>query len=95
MMIVKLDIQFQILFKFGSLCARLVLDVLSGKASRDYDCVMKVDEDFETVVDELRVYFEFFKLGRTCESILRFYSYDGATNYGRGSTPKNGIIERN
>ncbi len=66
---------------FGSLCARLVLDVLSGMASRDYSCVIKVDEAFETAVHELRTYFGFFKLGRACESVLRFYSYDGATNY--------------
>ena len=34
MVIVKLDISNAV----GSLCARLVLDVLSGKASRDYAC---------------------------------------------------------
>ena len=77
MVITKLDI----LNTFGSLCARLVLDVLSGKSSCDYACVIKVDEDFETVVHELRAYFGFFKLVHTCESILRFYSYDGTTNY--------------
>ena len=79
MVIVKLDISNV----FGSLCARLVLDVLSGKASRDdaLGCVIKVDEEFETSVYELRVYFGFFKLTLTCETILRFYSYDGTTNY--------------
>ncbi len=60
---------------------RLVLDVLSGKDSRDYECGIKLDEDFETSVHELRVYFGFFKLAHTCESILRFYTYDGVTNY--------------
>ena len=75
--VVKLDISNA----FGSLCARLVLDGLSGKASRDYACGIKVDEGFETAVYELRAYFGFFKLARTCETILRFYSYDGATNY--------------
>jgi hypothetical protein len=67
---------------FVSLCARLVLDVLSGKESRDYSCGIKVDEAFETAVHELRAYFGFFKLAilaRTCESILRFYSYDGVS----------------
>ena len=77
MVIVKLDISNA----FGSLCARLVLDVLSGKASRDYACGIKIDEEFETAVHELRAYFGFFKLARTCETILRYYSYDGATNY--------------
>jgi hypothetical protein len=77
MVIVKLDISNA----FGSLCARLVLDVLSGKVSRDYTCVIKIDEEFETAVHELRAYFGFFKLARKCETILRYYSYDGATNY--------------
>jgi hypothetical protein len=44
---------------FDSLCVRLVLDVLSGKASLDYVSDMKVDEVFETVVHELRTYFGF------------------------------------
>ena len=47
---------------FGALCARLVLDVLSGKASRDYACGINVDEDFETTVYELRSYFSFSSL---------------------------------
>jgi hypothetical protein len=54
--------QLDIKEAFGSLCARLVLDVLSGKASRDYSCGIKVDEAFETAVHELRAYFGFFKL---------------------------------
>jgi hypothetical protein len=57
MVIIKLDISNA----FGSLCARLVLDVLSGKDSRDYECGIKVDEDFETAVHELRSYLGFFK----------------------------------
>jgi hypothetical protein len=77
MVIMQLDIKNA----FGCLCARLVLDVLSGKASRDYACDIKVDEEFETAVHELRAYFGFFKLARACESVLRFYSYDGTTNY--------------
>jgi hypothetical protein len=78
MVIMKLDTKNS----FGSLDARLVLDtVLSGKASCDYKCGIKLGEDFETVVHELRTYFGFFKLRRTCESILRFFSYDGATNH--------------
>ena len=39
--------------------------------------IIKVDADFETVVHELRTYFGFFKMTHTCESILRFYSYNG------------------
>ena len=40
-----------------------------------------MDEEFETSVHELRTYFGFFKFGRTCETILCFYFYDGDTNY--------------
>jgi hypothetical protein len=86
MVFMQLDIQNA----FGSLCARLVLDVLSGKSSRDYSCGIKVDEVFETVVHELRAYFGFFKLARACESVLRFYSYDGDTNYLK---PKRGGLQ--
>ncbi len=75
--IVNLDISNA----FGSLCGRLVLDVLAGKASRDYARGINIGEDFETAVHELRTYFGFFRLQRTCETILRFYSYDGVTNY--------------
>jgi hypothetical protein len=77
MVIVKLDISND----FRSLCVRLVLNVLSGKTSRDYACGIKVDEEFETVVLELRTYFGVFNLALTCETTLSYYSYDGATNY--------------
>jgi hypothetical protein len=66
MVIMKLDTKNT----FGSLDSGLVLDVLSGKVSRDYEYDIKLGEDFGTSVHELRSYFGFFKLGRTCESIL-------------------------
>ncbi len=47
MVIMQLDVKNA----FGCLCARLVLDVLSGKASRDYACGIKIDEEFETVYE--------------------------------------------
>ncbi len=50
MVIMQLDVKNA----FGCLCARLVLDVLSGKASRDYACGIKIDEEFETAVYELK-----------------------------------------
>jgi len=70
--IVNLDITIA----FGILCARLVLNVRSGKDSRDYTCGINVTEDFETAVYELNC---LFKLARSCEKIICFYSYDGAT----------------
>ena len=75
--IVNLDISNA----FGTLSGRLVLDVLAGKASHDYPCGINVDAEFETTVHELKSYFGFLRLQRTCETILRFYSYDGNTNY--------------
>jgi hypothetical protein len=66
MVIMKLDTKNA----FGSLDARLVLDVLSGKTSCDYECDIKSGEDFETEVHELMAYFGFFKPERTCESTL-------------------------
>jgi hypothetical protein len=77
MVIMKLDTKNV----FVSLDSRLVLDVLSGKSSRDYESVIKSSEDFETAVHELKAYFGFFKLTHTCESTLRFFLYDGTTNY--------------
>ncbi len=64
---------------FGILYARPLLNVRSGKVSRDYACGINVNEDFETAVYELRSYFGLFKLARSCEKVLRFYSYDGDT----------------
>jgi hypothetical protein len=46
MVIINLDISNA----FGTICARLVLDHLSGKASRDYACGINADTDFETAV---------------------------------------------
>ena len=42
---------------------------------------LKLMRNSKTAVHELKAYFGFFKLARTCETILRYYSYDGATNY--------------
>ena len=46
-----------------------------------YVCDINTDTDFETSVHALKAYFGFFRLQSTCETILRFYSYDGTTNY--------------
>jgi hypothetical protein len=35
--------------------------MFSGKASRDYACGIKVDEEFETAVHEMKTYFGFLK----------------------------------
>jgi hypothetical protein len=82
MVIIDLDISNV----FGTLPTRLVLDHLSVKDSRDCVCWINTDSDFETVVHELKASFGFFRLQSTCETILRFYSYDGSTNYVRCRT---------
>jgi hypothetical protein len=61
MVIMKFDTKNA--FGSSSLDARLVLDVLSGKVSRDYECGIKSGEDFETAVHELRTYFGFLYIG--------------------------------
>jgi hypothetical protein len=50
MVIINLDISNA----FGTLCARLVLDHLSDKGSRDYPCGINTDTDFETGPHELK-----------------------------------------
>ena len=54
--------------------------------SRDYTCDINTDDDVETAVYELKAYFGFFRLQRACETILRFHSYDGSTNFVRCRT---------
>jgi hypothetical protein len=49
-------LKFDISNVFDSLCVRLVLHVLSDKVSRDYECDIKVDEDFETLLRVTRSY---------------------------------------
>jgi hypothetical protein len=55
-----------------TLYSRLVVDVLSDKAARDYACEIKADTDFETTVHELKAYFGFSRLHRTCATIPSF-----------------------
>jgi hypothetical protein len=79
---------------FGSLVIRLVLDVLSGKASRDYECGIKLGEDFETTVHELRVRTQYMSANITLTSQERFLSVqhihvdnDTSESYHRRSVP--------
>ena len=72
MVIINLDISNT----FGTLCARLVLDHLSGKASRDYACGINADADFETAVHELKAYFGFFRLQHAKPSFVSTHTME-------------------
>jgi hypothetical protein len=71
--IIKLDISNS----FNVLCRQLTLDVLGGKASCDYACVLKEGDNIETVCGELRNMFEYFRAMRTTKSHLRNFDYCG------------------
>ena len=70
--IIKLDISNA----FNVLCRQLTLDVLGGKASCDYACGLKEGDNIETVCEELRNMFQYFRAMRTTKSHLRYFDYD-------------------
>ena len=47
--------------------------------TRYLERIRYLNGDFETAVYELKTYFGFFRLQRTWETILHFYTYDGTT----------------
>ena len=59
------------------LCRQLTLDVLGGKASCDYACGLKEGDNIETVCEELRNMFQYFRAMRTKKSHLRYFGYLG------------------
>jgi hypothetical protein len=59
------------------LCRQLTLDVLGGKASCDYACGLKEGDNIETVCEELRNMFQYFRAMRTTKSHLRYFDYLG------------------
>ena len=71
--IIKLDISnsFNVLFLL------LTLDVLGGKASCDYACGLQEGDNIETVCEELRTMFQYFKVMRTTKSHLRYFDFCG------------------
>ena len=64
---IKLDISNT----FNVLCRHLTLDVLGGKASCDYAFGLKEGDNIETVCEELRNMFQYFKAMRTTKTHLR------------------------
>jgi hypothetical protein len=71
--IIKLDISNA----FNVLCRRLTLDVLGGKASYDYACGLQEGDNIETVCEELRTMFQYFKAMRTTKSHLCYFDFCG------------------
>ena len=71
--IIKLDISNA----FNVLCRQLTLDVLGGKASCDYACGLNEGDNIETVCEELRHMFQYFRTMRTTKSHLRYFDYLG------------------
>ena len=59
------------------LCRQLTLDVLGGKASCDYACGLNEGDNIETVCEELRHMFQYFRAMRTTKSHLRYFDYLG------------------
>ena len=59
------------------LCHQLTLDVLGGKASCDYACGLNEGDNIETVCEELRHMFQYFRAMRTTKSHLRYFDYLG------------------
>lgn len=80
-MIIKIDISNA----FNSTCRALTLDILSGRASRDYECGLKRGDAIATS-DTLSNMFGYFQAMRTCHAKLRYFDWDGLCRLARGLT---------
>ncbi len=80
-MIIKIDVAKA----FNSTNCGLTLDVLSGRASRDYACGLKRGDAIPTC-DNLSNLFGYFKTMRTCEAKLRYFDWDGQVRIAKGKT---------
>ncbi len=63
----------------------LTLDMISGRASRDYACGIK-EGDVIGTVDSLTNLFGYFKVMRGCHSKLRNFDWDGQVHLAKGKT---------
>jgi hypothetical protein len=79
--IIKIDVAKA----FNSTNCGLTLDVLSGRASRDYACGLKRGDAIPTC-DNLSNLFGYFKTMRTCEAKLRYFDWDGQVRIAKGKT---------
>ncbi len=77
-MIIKIDTSNA----FNTTCRALTLDVLSGRASRDYTCGLKHGDAIPTC-ENLPNLFGYFKAMRTCHAKLRYFDWAGSLSEGQ------------
>jgi hypothetical protein len=70
---------------FNTICRALTLDVLSGRASRDYACGLKHGEAIPTC-ENLSNLFGYFKAMRSSHAKLRYLDWDGQVRLAKGKT---------
>jgi hypothetical protein len=70
---------------FNTTCRALTLNVLSGRASRDYVCGLKKGQAIPTC-ENLSNLFCYFKAMRTCHAGLRYFEWDGQVHLVKGKT---------
>ena len=70
----------------------LTLDVLSGRASRDYACGLKRGDDIATS-ETLSYMFGYFQSMRTCVAKLRYFDWDGQVHLANGKTGGDGKLQ--
>ena len=80
-MIIKIDVSNA----FNTTDHTLTLDMISGRASRDYACGIK-EGDVIGTVDSLTTLFGYFKAMRGCHSKLRYFDWDGQVHLAKGKT---------
>jgi hypothetical protein len=81
----EVTIQIDVANVFNSTKRGLTLDVLNGRASRDYACGLKTGDVIPTC-DSLSNFFDYFKTIRLCESRLRYFDWDGQVHIVKGKT---------
>ena len=78
-MIIKIDISNA----FNTTDRALTIDMISGRASRDYACGLQ-EGDVIPTVNTLSNLFDYFKSIRTCHSKLRYFDWDGQVHSAKG-----------
>ena len=70
---------------FNTICRALTLDVLSGRASRDYACGLKRGDAIPTP-ESISVLFGYFFAMRTACAKVRYFDWDGLVHLAKGKT---------
>ncbi len=80
-MIIEIDVSNA----FNTTDRAFTIDMISGRASRDYAGSFKRGDVIPTV-DTLTNSFSYFKARRTCNSKLRYFDWDGQVHLAKGKT---------